>query len=286
MPLVAFRIPITRLVFLAVVGSSISLSAADIKSDELVAKHLDAIGSPDARKNLKTRVVQGKATYRLLAGGSGAIDGKFVFASEGQKSNLLFKINANGYLGEQFICDGNKLSVAGTYSDKSRSDFGDFILGEDIGLRENLLGGAWSAGWPLLDLEGRKAKLRVEGTKSVGGRDLLVVRYQPKRSTDLEIFMFFDPKTYQHVRTTYKASRSAGIGLDEIETARKQQTRYQIEERFSDFQTVDGLTLPTHYDLRFTEELDNGFTKSVEWEITALNILSNQSIDQRSFQPK
>jgi hypothetical protein len=109
--------------------ASSALWGADIKPEEVLAKHLDAIGSAQARKALKSRVVVGGATYRVLVGGSGAIDGKFQFASEGSKSDILFKVNANGFLGEQFICDGDKTSVAGTYSDKHRSEFGIFSSG-------------------------------------------------------------------------------------------------------------------------------------------------------------
>ena len=120
---------------------------------------------------------------------SGAIDGKYVFASEGEKSNLLCKINATGFRGEQFIYDGNKVNIAGTYLDKSRSEFGDFLINQDIPIRENLLGGVWSSGWPLLNLERRGAKLHNEGLKKVDGRDLIVLRYQPKKRTDLSILL-------------------------------------------------------------------------------------------------
>jgi hypothetical protein len=151
-------------------NASVSLWAADMKPEEVVAKHLEAFGSTQARNAVKSRVVQGMATYRILAGGSGAIDGKSVVASEGRKTNYLFKINTNGYRGEQFICDGDKISIAATYSDKSRSEFGDFLLGQDIMLREPLFGGVWTTGWPLLDLEGHKAQLHYEGSKKVDGR--------------------------------------------------------------------------------------------------------------------
>jgi len=235
---------------------------------------------------LKSRVVQGGATYRILVGGSGAVDGKFVFASEGPQSDFLFKVHAGGYLGEQFICDGHKTSVAGTYADKRRSEFGTFVLTQDLVLRENLLGGVWSSGWPLLDIEGRGAKVHYEGIKKVNGRELISLRYLPRNRTDLDIFLYFDPQTYQHVLSIYELSVSTGLAGGETSQAGKQQTRYQIEERFSDFQSKDGLTLPTHYDLRFTIELSSGFTKLVEWEVKALDIMNNESIDPRSFQPK
>jgi hypothetical protein len=268
------------------IASSTFLLAGDIQPGDVIAKHLDAIGSAQVRSQTKSRVVEGAATYRILVGGSGAIDGKFVLASEGQKSHLLFKVNATGYLGEQFIYDGKKTSIAGTYTDKTRSEFGRFVYAQDIVLRENLLGGVWSVGWPLLDLEGRGGKLHPEGTKKIDGKDLIVLRYQPKKRTDLNIFLYFDPQTYQHVMTTYKMEPPIGISGGEIAQAGKTAPHYQIEERFSDFQTVDGLTLPNHYDLRFTLETERGFTKSVEWEVKAVNIVNNISIDPRSFQPK
>ena len=266
------------------VATSLS-RAADITPAQLISRHLDSIGSPEAR-NVKSRVVQGLATYRIYSGGSGAIDGKAVFATEGRKSNFLFKINTNGYRGEQFICSGDKTSIAGTYSDKTRSELGDFLLSQDIMLRESLIGGVLSSGWPLLNVEEHKAHVHFEGSKKVSGRELLVLRYRPSRGTDLDIAMYFDPQTYQHVLTTYKASQQTGLGEGELATARKLPTRYEIEERFSDFKTTDGLTLPSHYELRFTVEQETGFTKSVAWEVRTSSVMNNLSIDPRSFEVK
>lgn len=269
--------------FLAVCHPSF---AADAKAMELIAKHLQSLGTSDVRNQVKSRVIEGGATYRILIGGSGAVDGRAVFASEGKKSNLLLKINTVEYRGEQFICDGNKTFTAGTYSDKSRSEFGGFLRGEDIVLREGLLGGAWSTAWALSDPAVRGAKLKYVGRKTVDGRELEAIAYQPKKSTDLEITLFFDPETFHHVMTTYKASMQAGIASTDIDTPQRQPTRYRIEERFSEFQTTDGFTLPSRYDLRFTEELASGFTKTIEWEVKANRILTNVTLDPRNFEIK
>jgi hypothetical protein len=274
------------LLFLLASATSLVWAGGDIKPEEVVAKHLEAIGTLEARKNIKSRVVQGPATYRIFSGGSGAIDGKCVIASEGVKTNYLFKLNASGYHGEQLISDGNRASVAGTYSDKTRSDFGDFVFAQNVMLREPLLGGVLTTGWPLLDLEGHKAQVHSEGIKRVDGQELIALRYRPKKGTDLDITLYFDPQTYRHVLTVYRASQQTGIGTDEISTARKVPTRYEIEERFSDFKVVDGLTMPSHYDLRFTLEKENGFTKATEWEVKTVNIMNNLSIDPRSFEVK
>jgi hypothetical protein len=284
MQLLLLRRQVIAILFFTLVTASVILRAADITPGEILTKHLDAIGSAQARSAVKSRVVQGPATYRILVGGSGAIDGKSVVASEGRKADYLFKINAGTYRGEQFICDGDKISVAGTYSDKTRSEFGNFVLTQDILLRENLLGGVWSVGWPLLDLESRKAKIHAEGMKKVDGKELLVLRYQPNKNTDLDIFLYFDPQTYRHMMTVYKMEPSTSVAGGETAMAGKSTRRYRIDERFSDFQTADGLTLPTHYDIRYTLETESGFTKSVEWEVRATSIMNNISIDARSFQ--
>ncbi|MFZ0478325.1 MAG: hypothetical protein WAL71_04185 [Terriglobales bacterium] len=284
MRLFPFRLQFVLAIYFLVMFSSAALWAGDINPADVLLKHLDSIGSAAVRSQIKSRVVQGAATYRILVGGSGAIDGRFQFASEDQKSDYLFRVNAGRYLGEQFICDGHKTSVAGTYSDKTRSEFGNFILSQDTVLRENLLGGVWSTGWPLLDLEGRRAKLHADGTKKVDGKELIVLRYQPKKITDLNIFLYFDPETYRHVMTLYKMEPSTSVVGGETAQSGKQTRRYRIEERFSDFKTADGLTLPTHYDLRYTMEGESGFTKSIEWEIKSASIANNMSIDERSFE--
>ncbi|HVO82659.1 MAG TPA: hypothetical protein VMT28_18160 [Terriglobales bacterium] len=264
--------------------------------EEVLHRHLDSIGKAEVRAAAKTRVIEGKAVYRILVSGSGSVDGKAVLASEGRKFNIVLKVNALQYRGEQFICDGAKTSVAGTYEDKSRSEFGQFLRAEDLPLREGLLGGVLSTSWPLLDLDSRKAKLRFEGLKDVDDRKLYALSYHPKKSTDMTITLYFEPETFRHVMTVYNATVHAGIRDGEspytggfptspdVDSARQQETRYKIEERFSEFKSQDGLMLPSHYDLRFQEELQSGFTKLVEWDINTTRVLSNVTLDPRNFE--
>jgi len=50
--------------------------AADLKPDELVAHHLDSLGTAAARAANKSRVVQGTARFKILVGGGGQLEGK------------------------------------------------------------------------------------------------------------------------------------------------------------------------------------------------------------------
>lgn len=288
----------TLIAVTVVIAVSSLLSADDSKPEDLIARHLQSIGTPEARK-AKSRVIEGTANYRILVGGSGQLSGKAAMVSESRKMNLLLKLMTADYRGEQIVFDGDRVKVVGTYADKSRSEFGEFILANDSPIREGLLGGALSTAWALEDVDGRKPKLHLEGTKQIDGRSLEALRYQPKKGTDLQITLYFDPATAQHVKTIYTATQQPiahqTIAMDpntarmesaEARSARSQQTRYRIEEDFGDFQTVDGLTLPSNYQLRFTEELENGFTKSVWWNVTSSRVLNNVSLDPRNFEVK
>lgn len=292
-----------------------SAGAAPVSNaDELVAHHLEALGTSQARAGAKTRVAQGTTEFKLLAGGAGTLDGKSQFVSDGPKLHFIMKFANNEYRGEQFIFNGSKVEVSSATAQQSRSALGGFVYVQDTVVREGLWGGVLSTAWPLLDLEKRKPKLAFDGLKKIDGRDLYELRYQPKKSTDLEIRLYFDPETYRHVLTVYMLSVQRSLGnisqpgagqggatmgtpdsgstgtipgtSNETASARQQQTRYRLEERFSDFKSVDGLTLPTHYDIHFTQELQNGRTTVSEWSIQETDVANNTPLDERNFAVK
>lgn len=277
-----------RISAIVLVLAPLAIAGNDLKPEEILQRHLDSIGTSEARAAAKSRVVEGTATYRILVGGSGSMEGKAVCVSEGNKMQLLLKVTALQYHGERFMSNGGKTFVEGTYDDHSRSEFGEFLRSEDLPLRDGLLGGTLTTDWALLDLESRKGKLKYQGHKKMDGTDLIAMSYQPKRNSGLDVTLYFDPETFRHVRTVYRASQHAGLdptgaAAGDEASARQQQTRYQIEERFSDFKTADGLTLPSNYDLRFTEELQNGFTKTVEWTVATTRVLNGVPLDPKNF---
>jgi hypothetical protein len=75
-------------------------------------------------------------------------------------------------------------------------------------------------------------------------------------------------------------------GADATQSSKQKEIRYTLEERFSDFKTAEGLTLPTKYAIHFTEELQNGTTRLYVWEMTAEEVFNNRSLDPRNFQVK
>jgi hypothetical protein len=77
-----------------------------------------------------------------------------------------------------------------------------------------------------------------------------------------------------------------GVGRNARDGANQRQIRYIIEERFSDFQPDNGITLQRHYDVRYTQEPQNGSTRAYDWEMTADNVITNISLDPANFQIK
>ncbi|MGH9498044.1 MAG: hypothetical protein ACRD3L_02785 [Terriglobales bacterium] len=291
---------------LFLVSASLLLCAEDMKPEDVVARHLDSIGTAAARAGVKSRIVQGTSLFKIQVGGGGELQGTSALVSEGRKSVLMVKFNNNDYRGEQFVTDGDKVSVAATTSDHHWSDFGAFVRSQDEIVREGLLGGELTTAWALLNLHENKAKVSFDGEKKADGRPAYQLSYHSKKRDDMTIHLYFDPQTFQHIMTTYAITLASGLGgfspslsdqsglttssnpggADATQSSKQRETRYTIEERFSDFKTSEGLTLPSKYSIHFTEELGDGTTKVYEWDLTTDEISNNRPLDARNFQVK
>jgi hypothetical protein len=187
---------------------------------------------------------------------------------------------------ERFAFDGDKTSFAVFTSSHQPSSFGDFVRTQDFILKEGWLGGELTTGWALENLDHSRGRLDSVGLKKIDGHDLQCIEYFPKANTDMAIKLYFDPETYRHVMTVYSMVWQPGVGRDARDSANQRQVRYTIEERFSNFQTDNGLTLPRHYDLRYTQEPQSSPTRAYDWDMTADKVLTNVGLDPANFQIK
>ena len=80
----------------------------------------------------------------------------------------------------------------------------NFVDGNEVVLRDGLLGGTLSSSWALIDLANKKAKLSFEGTKKIDGKEYYVMGYSPKGGSDVDIKLYFEKETFRHARTEYK----------------------------------------------------------------------------------
>lgn len=272
---------------------SMSVAKDEMQVADLIKKNLDSIGSEQARNSAKNCAAEGTLQFRVLNTG-GSQDGKEVLVSEGSNLVSLLKLPNPSYHGERFVSDGKKISVA-TINPGIYSSFGAFVQSHPEILTEGLWGGVLSTAWPLANLEARHPKLQDGGMKKVDGKDFRLLTYSPAKRSDLEIKLYFEPDTGRHVMTTYAITISPQVGLSELENAKQQPTHYLLEERFADFQSSDGLSIPHRWAIHFTADvpqdpnhpvLNRAQTTISEFVVTINSIRHNIPIDPKNFEVK
>ncbi len=245
-----------------------------LKLDEVIARHLASIGTAEARAAAKSRTAEGSVVMKVIVGGTGSLQGGGILYSTASTSKFDLRFSAMDYPGESFSLDGGKVDI-GTIAPNARSPLGDFMFRHDVILKEGLFGGVLGANWPLLDLSSHNARLRYEGLKKVGRRELHVVSYYAnKQDSDLEIKLYFDPETFHHVMTVYSFTVAPSLSHNQLEHGTR--IYYRVQEEFGNFQVVDGLTLPREWKIRYATEPVSALT--YEWTLELNRIAHNKPL--------
>jgi hypothetical protein len=254
-----------------------------LKPEEIVAKHLDSIGSEADRASVKTRVILGVSKYVRHGPGGGSTEGRAVLASQDEKYMFGMKFGVPGYDIESVAFDGKGLTV-GYVAPGVRSALESFFRNHESTFKHGLLAGTLSSSWQLLNMNEEKVRLKYSGTKKIEGTNVHQLKFQPRRGSDLEISLFFDSETFRHVRTEYTRVVSANIGTGGVDTSSNQrETRYKLVETFGDFRKEANLTLP--HDYRIKLEITGGSGREIidEWTLTLKDFVFNQAIDPKDF---
>jgi hypothetical protein len=239
--------------------------------EEVVARHIKSIGSPEVLAAIKSRAIKGITSVKFTQTAIGNVTGgKSLIVSEGRKIAVVMNYGALNYPGEYLAYNGNNVTV-GYIDFNLRSPLGAFVDLHDGLLVEGLWGGALSTAWPLLDMKRRMPTLKYEKSK-IEGRKVHKLSYSSKSRAglfDLRIDLFFDPETFRHIRTEYRYP----YFLSNI----------RIIETFDDFRAIDGMMLPHKYDIEYSpirlgQEMFMG-----SWAIEAKEFLHNFPIDQQIF---
>lgn len=268
----------TALIALVLIAS-VPVLAQKLKPEEIVAKHLDSIGTAEARAAAKSRMVVGEVVITFVTKKSQLTQGRFVLASEGKKSLLGMTLNANDYTNERMIFDGSKANIGFAYMSR-RSPLGEFVSSNDSILTKGLLGGVLSTGWALLDTSDGRGKLSGGGTKKIDGKEVYAMSYSAKGGGD--ITMFFEKDTFRHVRTEYKIMQSAGIGRTPEQSSGYDETRIKLVEDFSDFKDEKGLMMPHAYKITYSNTGQGG-TSELEWAIILSAFSANPTLEANTF---
>jgi hypothetical protein len=288
--------------------------------EEVVAAHLKSLGPPDLLASIKNRGMSGKTTVEFVTGGTGApLAGQCMVVSAGRNMSIILKYGGIDYPGEYFAYNGSDVEVS-TINPGQRSPLGDFIFRYKGIMKEGLLGGVWSLGWPLLDIEKRDASLKYTSAK-VDGRELHEIDYTPKGGMNgIKVKLFFEPGTFRHVRTEYlltvqgeqslqagqtvtrgapstaqlgttgqltgPITRAAGI-QDQIGNS-----YYKLVEKFDNFKEIKfkdakgsetrSLMLPQSYSLEYSVE-GQGSSFLGRWNLTADQWMQNGNINASVF---
>ncbi len=256
-------------------------SAQKLKAEEVVARHLESIGSAKDRAAVTTRIIAGTSQVIFRTPPPGQATGRAVLASEGIKNLIGMSFPSPVYPREELGFNGNSF-IAAYVTPGTRSSLGSFLMTHDLIFKQGLMGGTLSSAWPLLDVAARGAQLEYAGTRKVDDRTLHEIKYMPHAGSDLKISLFFDQQGFQHVRTEYQRTIPAPTGVRDYANVQEREIRYKMVEEFSGFKKEGALTLPHVYKIKLSIDNQNG-TFLAEWTITLTQFAFNEKIDPTAF---
>lgn len=267
-------------IFFILMACSPLLCADKPTQEEIVTKHLQAIGDAEARKAPDGREFDGAAMTRMIVGGTGGLQGTGRILSHGQELRVEMHFNFVSYPGEDFLYTGSGKPIIAEIQPGSRSLLGSYLEVHPDILRDGLFGGILTTAWPLLDFEKTGAKLKFEGTKKINGHQLYEVAYLPqKQSGDVKIFLYFEPETFRHIMTRYTSVAPYGSSRN-IANPGGRNLILNVTETFSEFHLVNGLSLPLRWNIRYEQQ--EGSVS--EWELDLQK--AKLGVEDAEFQAK
>jgi len=265
-------VTVTALVLVCAARIPLVAGGKKLKTEEVLQNHLNSIGTAETRAKVLSRTAQGKVVFSERIQHSLYMEGTASLMSQAQRHRSDFKFGSPQYPGEQFVFDG-KNSLIATVDQTSRSRLGSFLFLQDEILKEGLWGGVLSTAWPLLRMQKSGATLKYTGMQKIAGQQLHELSYTPRKRSqngELEIKLYFDPETFRHVLTVYSLTMAHGTDTK----SDPNQTVVIVEEHFSDFHEVDGLTLPSHWDIRYRVE-PQVKVQEYQWDVSLATIVHN-----------
>ena len=240
---------ITTAVVLLTLGAGAAPATAQT-ADEIVEKHLAALGGREALGRVRTRVSTGSITLTTAVGPvSGTVES---FTKAPNKSRTLVTLDLTALGAGKIVNDQRFDGTTGFILDTFNGDRN--ITGSQLeALRNNAFPTV------LLDYRARGLTITLSGKESLGDRPTFVLETTPK--TGPRVRSWVDAETFLLVKTSVTIE-TPGVG--EIE---------QINE-FSDFRTVDGVKVP------FVVKSVNAVQTATA---TLTNVRHNVEIDDASF---
>ncbi|MEJ7846897.1 MAG: hypothetical protein WKF92_02285 [Pyrinomonadaceae bacterium] len=253
----------------------------DLKAEEIIAKHLESIGTKEKLAGIKNRLVMGASSFESKLP-SKRTGGKALIVSEGTNLYFIASFASKEYPFEKIGYFNDKISLPYVTSGK-RSPLGAFIADHEKLLSDGIMTGSMSNTWALINWQKGKADIKSGGTKKIDGRKAYVLDYFPKSggSGEFSIKMFFDAETFQHIRTEYRheiASAQDTFGR----LGRQGGLKLQLTEDFADFKAAGGLMLPHSYKLNYQTDSNSGTFEYI-WGIAVTQYVFNRKLEENFF---
>ncbi|MDT7807086.1 MAG: zinc protease [Acidobacteriota bacterium] len=229
--------PLFLLLCLCVSGASVKGDEKGPTADEIINKHLEAVGGRAALAKFKTRVALGTIKKEDEP------EGKMAIMSEAPNRLSVFYGFRDYSL--QMIYDGKGAYIrpalprqVSYLTDKYQEMMASGLMFNGISLY-NLLAAS----------EPGTLKFEAKGTKKVDGRTAYVVQVKPPKGSAMRLY--FDTETYMWVRTDYgKASVSKEMGTFTNDVVNQGGSELTVDfyVETSDFRDVDGVKLPFKFE--------------------------------------
>lgn len=267
-------------VLLFTVGAVV-IKAQDLKVEDIVAEHLNSIGTKEKREAVKNQMAIGTSEFESKLP-TRKTTGKAAIVSEA--GNLLFiaSLASKEYPFEKIGLFADKISLPFVTAG-ARSPLGAYISDHSRILSEGLFTGSISAKWSLLNTQIKKGKLNYAGMKKIDGRKTYVLNYYLNGSSnEFTINLFFDAQTFQHLRTEYRHVIAAKEIIFGASSAQRSGTEIAMTEEFGDFKDENGLTLPHSYKIKYLTSSEKG-TYEYNWGVTISQYIFNQKLAPEFF---
>jgi hypothetical protein len=98
----------------------------------------------------------------------------------------------------------------------------------------------------------------------------------------LKVTLYFDSTTFRHLKSEYKFTIPARIGVGSENSNAIQESYYLLTEEFDDYRTVDGLNLPHTHKMQLSVSTSTG-TLLMDWLLKVDAISHKEVLDEKSF---
>lgn len=258
----------------------IVVKADEMKAEDVIAKHLDSIGSKEKRETIKNRLATGTSEFESKLPAR-KTTGKGAIVSELNDLMFLSSFRSNEYPYEKIGFFKGSINIPLALQN-SRSPLGVFIADHSVLLTEGLFTGSISSTWNLSNSQIKRGKIEFAGIKKIEGHKVYALAYYPRTSSnEFTVKMYFDIETFQHVRTEYRdaiSGKQAAFG----QLGNQSGVIIALTEDFGDFKTVDGLTFPYSYKIKYMTDSNSG-TYEWNWGFKIEQYRFNEKLKENFF---